>query len=215
MSCISLNIKGELKMIYLVCFFVFAVLYALKGGSGNVFKNWDRVRGRNALLYRVMDGKVISTIGAFIFTLFITAKLQSHHVGLYDVSQYSVNFLTALLFAGGWLLSVSPSMGEEHGAVGTMRHGWGEYVEYPEAFGRSYGVKKAVQRGVWTGAIMAFVTGFVLYIPFSLLFVPCVFVGQEIYYRITDRDGWVLSEPIIGGFVYGIPTALWVTAAGG
>ena len=44
----------------------------------------------------------------------------------------------------------------------------------------------------------------------SLLFVPSVFIGQEITYRLTGRDGWALSEPLIGALVFGLGVALWI-----
>jgi len=126
------------------------------------------------------------------------------------VPEYGLNLLSAFVFGLAWLAAVAPSMGEEHGAIGTSRHGWGDYVEHADSFGRIYGIKKGTQRGVWMGACMALATGFIPFIAFSLLFVPAVFIGQEIYYRITGNDSWVLSEPLIGAFVFGVPAALMV-----
>ena len=191
----------------------FGFLYALKGGSGKtIFPWWAKLRATNAITERLLDGKVISTIGALLFALIASVDTVSIDGGAYGVPEYAVNFLPAIVFAAAWLAAVAPSMGEEHGAIGTTRHGWGEYVDYSQAFGRSYGIKKGLQRGVWMGACMALATGFTPYIAFSLLFVPAVFIGQEIYYRITGNDSWVLSEPLIGLTVFGIPTALWIAA---
>lgn len=188
-----------------------ALLYALKGGSGPyLFKRWAELRATNKITERLMDGKVISTIGAFLLALIGTADLVVL-LGERGVPEYSAHFFVALKFAAAWLLSVAPSMGEEHGAIGRWKHAWGEYVEL--GLGRSYGVKKGIQRGVWIGAIMTLATGFIPYIWFSFLFVPCVFIGQELYYRVTGRDSWVLSEPIIGAVVYGVPTALYFMGA--
>lgn len=189
---------------------IFGILYALKGGSGNILTWWDRVRATNKFTERLMDGKIISTIGAFLFALLFNVTTVSVDGGAYGVPEYAVHFWPALVFAGAWLLSVAPSMGEEHGAVGRIGNAWGEYVEYDEDFGRSYGIKKAIQRGVWMGAIMAFATGYIWYIPASLLFVPAVFAGQQLGYMIFKRDGWVLSEPLIGAFVFGLPTYFWL-----
>lgn len=197
-------------MIYFICIIVFGILYSIKGGSAPYFfANWRGVREKNWIYNRILDGKILSTLGAFVFALFATSDLVML-LGDKGVPEYTLNFLPSTLFAGAWLLSVAPSMGEEHGAIGTTRHGWGEYVEYSQGFGRVYGIKKAVQRGVWIGAIMALGTGYIPYILFSFLFVPCVFVGQEAYYRFTSKDSWVLSEPIIGAVIYGVPTALWL-----
>lgn len=210
---------------YIVCFVVFAFLYAIKGGSGPyVFEWWNKIRHTNAITERLLDGKVISTIGAFVFALIATADLVTLN-GDRGVAEYTVNTEIALKIAAAWLLSVAPSMGEEHGAVGTTQLAWGDYLRWmPDQRrikifgkvifsyleGREYGVKKAVQRGVWIGALMTLATGYIPFILFSFLFVPCVFAGQELYYRLTKQKGpvsWVLSEPIIGGVVYGLPMA--------
>lgn len=170
---------------------VFAVLYAIKGGSGNLIPNWEKVRATNAVTERLMDGKVLSTV-LLALIMFIPDVTIIEHV------------LVTIM----WLVSVAPSMGEEHGAVGRWKHAWGQYIDY--GFGRMYGVKKAIQRGVFIGACMALATGFTPYICFSLLFVPAIFIGQELSYRILKKDGWTIAEPIIGALVYGIPTALWL-----
>lgn len=173
----------------MICSF-FALMYALKGGSGkDVFPWWTKLRNKNKFTERLLDGKVISTATIFVISMFFTI----------DIS-------TSLLFSAAWLAAVAPSMGEEHGAIGTSTHWWGKYRL--SGFGRSYGIKKGLQRGVWMGACMALATGYIWYIPFSLLFIPCVFIGQEIYFRLNGSDSWVLSEPLIGAFVFGLPTAL-------
>ncbi len=188
---------------------IFAFLYALKGGSGStLFPWWKKFRETNKITERLLDGKVISTLGAFLFALLFNAKTVSLNGGAFGVPEYTVQTVIALLFALGWLASVAPSMGEEHGAVGRWGNSWGEYVT--KGFGRKYGVKKALQRGVWIGACMVLATGFIPYLYFSLLFVPCVFIGQELGYRVTGKEGWALAEPIIGGFVYGIATSMWI-----
>lgn len=181
-------------MIYILSIFVFSVLYALKGGSGKtVFHNWNRVRAKNKILNFILDGKKLGFILAWLFIAAMTGDI-----------------VLAFAVAAAWLLSVAPSMGEEHGAIGRWKHSWGDYIDYSDSFGRLYGVKKGIQRGVFIGACMALATGYVPFICFSLLFVPCVYVGQEVYYRITKRDSWVWSEPLIGAVVYGIPVALWL-----
>lgn len=195
-------------MIEIICITFFAISYALKGGSGNLFPWWDNLRHKNKITERIMDGKVISTLLVFAFALLATSVLVSDRGGLYGVPEYSVILIPALLFALGWLVSVAPSMGEEHGAIGRIGKAWGPYID--KGFGRDYGIKKGIQRGVFIGACMALATGYIPFICFSLLFVPAVFIGQQLSWWILKRDGWVLSEPIIGALVYGIPTALWI-----
>lgn len=204
----------ETILIYIACTAVFAALYAIKGGSGyRFFPNWNYVREKNRVYDRLLDGKVITPLLACLFFYIATG-----------------DFGHAVLFAGAWLLAVAPSMGEEHGAIGRFdfeelgRHdtlidkikhsttALGGYLRKDQTHrGRFYDVKKGLQRGVWMGAFMTLATGFIPYICFSFLFVPCVFVGQEIGYRITGKDGWALSELIIGAVLFGLPTAIMLS----
>jgi len=191
---------------------LFGLFYALKGGSGpSIFPWWERIRGKNKITERLLDGKVISTALVFVFALFATAETISANGGLYGVPEYAFQFLPATLFAAAWLLAVAPSMGEEHGAIGRIGKAWGAYIKAEKSFGREYGIKKGLQRGVWMGAFMALATGYAGFIVASLLFVPAVFVGQQLSWMLFKRDGWVLAEPIIGALVFGVPTALWLS----
>ncbi len=191
---------------------LFALFYALKGGSGKtLFPWWEKFRASNVFTERLLDGKVISTIGVFIFGLFAQLETISINGGAFGVPEYTLDLHGAIFLAVAWLLAVAPSLGEEHGAIGRVGHAWGSYVTSPNVFGREYGVKKGLQRGVWMGACMALVTGFIPFICTSLLFVPAVFIGQEITFRLTGRDGWALSEPIIGAAVFGLGVALWLS----
>lgn len=203
-------------LVYLICGAVFAVLYALKGGSGpHLFKNWAYVREKSDFYDRLLDGKVISTILAFITVALFTTSFPDLQTAQ-DWGVVKILLMTPALFALGWLVSVAPSMGEEHGAIGTSQGGWGQYVVavYPgterKAFGRGYGVKKGIQRGIFIGAVMAAFTGFLPFVLWSLAFVPMVFIGQELYFRWKGQNSWVLSEPLIGLFCYGMPTAQWI-----
>lgn len=171
-------------------------LYAIKGGSGNFLKNWNYVRAKNKILHRLLDGKVLSTL---LFWVFITAVTG--------------NGLLGIFMALAWLAAVAPSMGEEHGAVGRWGYAWGPYIDHPEKFGRRYGVNKSIHRGVWMGACFTVVTGFPLFLWFSLLYVPCVFIGQQINRWILKTDGWTLAEPIIGAIVIGAPLAYFLQGA--
>lgn len=201
--------------IYLISIAVFAALYAIKGGSGPFFfSNWRYVRYKNRFYDRLLDGKVISTILAFLFIAAFTANLTDLQTAQ-DPAVYKILLLPSLLFAAGWLLSVAPSMGEEHGAIGTSKGAWGPYIDAlrPDGFqyfGRTYGIKKGLQRGIWIGAIMAAFTGYLPFIFWSLAFVPAVFVGQEIWLRWRGSNSWALSEPIIGAFCYGVPAAGYI-----
>ena len=175
-------------LIVLICGF----LYAIKGGSGaSLFKNWNYVRGKNKLLDRLLDGKTASTLGMIVMAIILTGDVYY-----------------ALALPVAWLLAVAPSMGEEHGAIGDYKEWWGPYRL--KQFGRDYGIKKGIQRGVFMGALFTLVTGFTPFILFSGLFVPLVWMGQSLNRLILKEPGWTLAEPLIGAFVVGVPLALWV-----
>lgn len=166
-------------MIFL-CIPFFSFLYAIKGGFlASLFK-FD------------ISSKLLSSTLCAVFMYFMTGD------GLFSV-----------LFTTGWILSVAPSVGEEHGAIGRSDKAWGPYIENKD-FGRSYGIKKALQRGAWIGAMMALFTGYVYFIAFSVFFVPCVFIGQEFSYRVMKREGWLYSEFLVGLFLFGVPTTLFL-----
>ena len=174
---------------------VSALCYAIKGGSlGEVIKKWNDIRESNKVLDFIMDGKVLSTI---LFGLATGAFLMDAVLGF--------------SFALAWLVSMAPSMGEEHGAIGDHKGPLPVYLERSVTHrGPKYDVKKALQRGVFTGAVFTAFTGFVPYIFASLLFVPSVFVGQSIHRLIKKEPGWTLAEPLIGLTVVGLPTAAFI-----
>ena len=170
----------------------FSFVYALKGASIPwIADKMDGMRARSKALGFVFSADFTASFLVFLFTLLAVTSLQD-----------------AALVAVAFWLACAPSMGEEHGAVGRLGDCWGEYIA--KGFGRTYGVKKAVQRGVWIGACMTAVTGYVPFIWCSLLFVPAVFVGQELHYRIFKQNGWAVAEPIIGAVVFGVPFCLWL-----
>lgn len=177
-------------MVFVVSIIVFAVLYAIKGGSGaEVFRNWNHVRSKSAILDTILDGKTLSTIGAIIVG----------SIGTGNVTQ-------GVLIGLAWLVAVSPSMGEEHGAIGDHKGMLPAYLERDITVrGRKYDVKKGIQRGVFMGAAFALATGFTGFIAASLLFVPCVWAGQSLNRIILKTPGWTLAEPLIGAVVFGVP----------
>lgn len=180
-------------LVFILVMLCCAVAYALKGGSGaEVFTNWNYVREKTKLLDRLLDGKIISTIFMFFVSVVLTQG----------------DAIMSVLLATAWLVSVAPSMGEEHGAVGDHKSAWGPYID--KGFGRGYGIKKAVQRGLVFGAAFTLVTGYTPFLLASLLFVPCIYVGQVLNRLILKKQGWTIAEPIIGAFVIGLPLAMYI-----
>ena len=153
---------------------IFAIAYLFKGGQ---FNNYLKK------LPKFIGGKFIAALIIFIFC-----------------SAASSDWVHGLIFCVAWLLAVSPSMGEEAGAIGRWGHWWGRYREL--GFGRRYGVLKGVQRGAWMGAVFTVAGATTLSIPIMALGFPLAhFIGQEIYYRIHKADDWKYSEFAVGGLL--------------
>jgi len=171
---------------------IFAMLFAIKGGwAGTYVKGWKELRNKNKILDRLLDGKTILCVGSLAYFLIVAG-----------VTVYAV------LLAAAWVVGVVASMGEENGAVGDSKGGWGDYLDaiygpdHDDAgklvFGRSYGVKKAVQRGLFLMTPLAIVTGCGYLAAVGLLYVPVVFAGQELKRRITGVRDWEWTEPALG-----------------
>ena len=219
-------------MIYLTIILM-ALNYALKGGQGRtIFKGWARLRAKNAFTERLFDGKIISTILVFLFIAVATSKQIGVSDGAYLYRVYS---LTALSFAIGWIVSIAPSIRNETDAI----WGQGEYIKWmPKLIdikvpkflanntshtgdhyltyieGRAYGIKKAVQRGMFIGGIMTIATSFVPFLYFSLFYVPILWslsvVMKLFKVNSPHTRAWVASEYVIGAILYGIPTGMWI-----
>jgi len=178
-------------MLNLMLFILFfALAYTVKGGLLGRLFNVDKVSEKSEILDFLLEGKFASGIMLFLFLM----------VGFLQPP------LAAFLFGAAWAVGVTPSMGEEAGAVGYSKYAWGQYIKYKEDFGRAYGVKKMIQRGVFMGALLTLVTGSVVYIPAGALMPVCYFLGMELYYRLhgSGHDGrvsWVYAEPIFGAVI--------------
>lgn len=175
----------------------FALAYGVKGGNLHaIFKNYGEVRERNYLLDRLLDGKVLSSIIVLAWATSVTLITQQ------NLTILPYEWLSPIAITCAWLLSVAPSMGEEYSAILNSK----SKNPYQDHFTRSYGIKKAVQRGVWMGAIMALVTGYIGFIAASFAFVPLAWVA--LHYapkKILIPWGW--SEVLIGVVCFGVPFA--------
>lgn len=171
------------------------ILYAIKGGSLAYFvKGWNKIREESLIFDVLLDGKVLSTVGAIILGAVGTG-----------------NVTDGVMIGLAWLIAVSPSMGEEHGAIGDYKGALPNYLERDMTVrGRKYDVKKGIQRGVFMGAAFALATGFTGFIVASLLFIPCVYIGQSLNRLILKVPGWTLAEPLIGGIVIGVPLGIYL-----
>lgn len=164
-----------------------AVLHAIKGGQHGFIRN----RVENKILHRLLDGKVISSAGFGVLIGIVTGDAV-------------MGASCAVL----WLAAFAPSMGEEAGATGGICGGWGPYLD--RGFGRSYGVKKALQRGVFAGAILSLLLPGWAMIVAGATFPVCYFIGISIQQLIDgdekDDASWHIAEWIYG-VVIGIGVA--------
>lgn len=168
----------------------FALFYRVKGGIvDSLFKNTLALRARSKVYDALLSSKFISYVLLLAFL-----------GGLYSQGYFEWPFIALVLI--GWAASIAPSHGEEYGVIVYE----GPHKDY-NGFGRPYGLKKAIQRGVFGGACMTLFTGSIWFIPFGLLFIPCVWVSYKIR---KEGEWWPLSEWLYGALGYGIPFGLWI-----
>lgn len=178
---------------------IFAALYAIKGGWHWRIKFLTVIKDKLPFIKWFVDGTQLSSF------------LAAVTVGLYT------DPIAGALFGLAWWLGVMPSMGEEAGAVGRWGHAWGQYIRSIDpkdgkpAFDRSYGIKKAIQRGVFLGALLTLVTGYTPFIIAGATFPIAYFIGTSFAYYVLKQDGWAPAEPLYGAFL-GIAAAYYMGA---
>jgi len=215
-------------MIFLLCVISCAILYAIKGGLLGNFRRWfnhfltGAVYARQpddswqmvapstpqSFVDRCLDGKVLS---AFLFAclvawLPIQANLLIGAAGL----SFPIDTNPLMAFFG-WILMVSPSMGEDVSATGGYRGGWGAYLTAKDnngeiAFGRSYGVKKCLQRGIFSGAVQSLVFWNPIFILTWALYPVTAWAGISIEQKRTGllNAPWQWHEWLCGGICVGL-----------
>lgn len=165
-----------------------ALAYAAKGGWHEKIHGWQWMRSKMPWFMQELPyHRIFPLILIFFAAVFIAPFWQS------------VFFTAAFAFCFS-------SMGEEAGAVGSYKGGWGDYID--KGFGRSYGIKKALQWGLAWGGLLTLVTGCVWFVPAGATFPVCYFIGSSIAaYR--GQQGWAYAEPIYGA-VMGIAMGVWL-----
>lgn len=196
-------------MIFAISILFFGLMYWVKGGALGRIPGVLDLRDRSKVFDRLLDGKVASTIGVFLF-FFAALYLQLGVLLQYGLSLGDIAKTSALL-AGAWLLGVAPSMGEEGAAIGRIGHHSGPYIEqFGMSKGIRYGWTKGVQRGVFLGAPFTILTDLPHFILLGALFPVLHFVGQQLEYMIRKRDGWEFAEPLIGAVIIGIGVGFYL-----
>jgi hypothetical protein len=103
-----------------------AILFAIKGGQHGFIVN--KYRDKNPVLNRILDGKVLSTVGFGLLCLFF------------------VPWWLAITGALGWLLGVAPSIGED---IQAQREGnWKPFFQRGTFLGAS------ITLGLWNPAFI-------------------------------------------------------------
>lgn len=177
---------------------LFAAAYAIKGGQ------WDD---------NPISHKLASAGSVFITLCFYTVYTQSN-LGVLDSTLLSILAITL-----AWIVAVSPSVGEEYGALlGRTDEKYGKWMpktktkrifgkDFNWIEGHEYGVKKGIQRGVFMGALMTLATGYIGFILASFTFVPLAWLALN-YAPKKYLDPWGWSEVLIGAVCFGVPFAL-------
>lgn len=157
---------------------VFGLAYAVKGGWLKKLSFWEKWSKRYDIL-QALDGKAFSVFIVFLWALYAVPDL-------------------ALFLPVAWLIGIAPSMGEEAGGVGRLGRAWGPYIDH---FDRTFAVKEAVIRGVFTTAFLAVILGN----PFLLLagasFPAVYWLLQTAYWKIHGKDSWGYAEPVYGALI--------------
>lgn len=201
-------------MIYLVTILYFGAMYAIKGGWLGMIPRVDALRESSKFWDRVLDGKVASTIGVYAYFA-VVLSVYGGMVWYWDL------LIAPAMCSVAWLISVTPSMGEEAGAVGRIGAWWGDYKDaiygpdHEDAgkpvFDRMYGIKKSLQRGLWIGAPWTVLTGLSHFLLLGLLFPFIHFAMQEVFYKIHKTDSWKYAEPVVGAICIGVGVAIYLS----
>jgi hypothetical protein len=178
-----------------------AILYAIKGGQHGRIKYIAKLR-ENKIFDRLLDGKVLSTIGFFLL-------FGIYHSVLVGPAVYEFPFFAALIASVGWLAGISPKMGRILGQIGGYRGNWDANEQlYPANERKAQAIegwKSGVQRGVFMGAMLALTTDNLWFIVAGLLFPVTAFVGVSIqqYINKSYAADWHIHEYLFG-FVIGL-----------
>lgn len=171
----------------------------------------DNPQNQNKQTDRFLIGKVILVVWAFA----VAVAVKGGWIGKFysGVPSWVDNHLPPVIIgAVTYAFTLDPfialrcilaayvlkfSMGEEAGAV-INNVGNNQYIDNPDDFGRDYGIKKAVQRGITDGAAFCLATWNPLFIFAGLTFVPIYWVMSKIKYKITGVNDWSWAEPVYG-----------------
>jgi hypothetical protein len=165
-----------------------ALLYAVKGGQHGTVRRYIAARAglkfdsagepydmsiTQAVLWRVLDGKIVSSVGFGILTLNPVAGLC-------------------------WLIGVAPSIGEEIGAIGGYKGNW---RDEGQLWGWKRGVIRGVFLGALLALAMPAQS--TALIVAGAAFPAAYFAGVSIGQARTGktRPGWRLAEWIYGAVI--------------
>ncbi len=181
-------------MIYIV---IFSLLHMIKGGLLVSIPAVENAIKKPVFKY-VFDGKIVSSL--VCIPVCILAGFPEWQ---------------AMIFAAAWWVSMSPSLGEEIGAIGGYKGVWLD-LDGNEDYtikNTEGGWKKGVQRGIFTGAILSLAAWNPLLVIAGATFPVCVWcgisIGQLYSGNIQEHKGWRIYEGIFGA---AIGLAFWMGA---
>lgn len=186
----------------MISIIVFALAMMIKGGWLGRIPGWDAFTKKKrshwglqnvveAVKAWLLDGTQLSAVLIFLFM----AAAQP------DLS-------LAAIFSFCWWVIVLRSIGEEAGAVGDYKGGWGIFINTKQ-FGRMLGIEAALGHGVMGGFLLALATGWEGFIISLGSFPLCYFIGNSLHQYFHKTTGWAYSE-IIYGAVIGFSVFLYL-----
>lgn len=208
----------------LLSILVFSVAVAVKGGwIGKVFTNWKRLVDKVEASFEeaissvktAWHNRAFKELFKSLFVLpfkgfakwFLDGSVISLFIVFFYVAASQPSLTVAFMCALSWCLIWS-SMGEEAGAAGDYKEGWGQYVDSVrpdgrKAFSRTYGIKKGIQYGCFFGAGMSMAMGSWCIWIAAATFPLCYFLGNSIqrYFSNGAVRGWQYAEPLYGAVV--------------
>lgn len=219
-----------INYVVIISALTWALAVATKGGFiGRIFTNWNRFVDKKEaqLIGEVDDVKYYWKVKDYKKAVLQSLTLPYHGFLKWwfdgSIIGGTIVLLWAMVYLDGvdvfmvmvaWLF-ILVSMGEEIGSVGNYSFWWGKYKD--RGFPRSYGVKKAVQYGVYSGAVLALTLGSWLPWTAGALCPVVYFIGNSARYKLTGKRSWDWSEPLWGlviglGAGYGLKHVLPVVA---
>lgn len=167
---------------------VCSLLMRIKGGFGPIIEL--RKHETNKIIHRLLDGKILSTVGFTLLCLLLFPWWQ------------------ALLMGLAWLGGIAPSIGEEIGAIGGIKGNWpsdkyswfgSRLFQFVENM-RLWGWLSGTLRGMYSGCLLSIAALSPWFILTGAMFPLAYFIGSSIGQVKTGR---IHADFKYGEYIYG------------